>query len=75
MLTWTNGGFREVNNFLNQLMKGFSYGKGTTFQVGFMYSASVVDSNNLKVIHKNGGFSYFNRTHMLLLQQAIKDMK
>jgi hypothetical protein len=75
MLTWTNGGFNEVNTFINQLLVGLERGTGSTFQIGFMYSANVIDANNLKVYHKNGGYSFFNKTHMLLLKQAIKDIR
>lgn len=75
MLVWTNGGFNEVNNFIDQLLAGLDRGTGTTFQIGFLHSANVIDANNLKVTNKNGGFSYFNKTHMLLLKQAIKDQR
>lgn len=75
MLTWTNGDYKEVNVFLDQLIIGLDRGAGARFQIGFLHSASVIDANNLKVFNKNGGFSYFNRTHMFLLKQAIKDLK
>lgn len=73
MLTWTNGGYKQVNEFITQLINGLGRGPNASFQVNYRYRASVIDSNNLKVYHTNGGFSYFNRTRMLLLLQAIKD--
>ena len=72
ILTWTNGGYKEVNDFITQLINGLSRGPNASFQINYRYRASVIDSNNLKVYHTTGGFSYFNRTRMLLLLQAIK---
>jgi hypothetical protein len=71
MLTWTNGGIGQVNNFVDQLITGMSYNKGASFQVNFLHRAVVVDRDNIKLFHKNGGFSYFNRAHILLLKAAI----
>lgn len=73
MLRWTNGGYKEVNEFITQLITGLSRGPNASFQINYRYRASVVDANNLKVYHTTGGFSYFNRTRMLLLLQAIKN--
>lgn len=73
VLTWTNGGYKEVNDFITQLINGLSRGPNASFQINYRYRASVIDSNNLKVYHTTGGFSYFNRTRMLMLLQAIKN--
>ncbi len=72
MLNWTNGGYEEVRTFMYQLIEGLNKPQGTTFQVGYMYSANVLDQNNLKVMNTLGGFSYFNKKQMFLLLQAIK---
>lgn len=75
MLTWTNGDFKDVRDFLKELIIGLDRGKDASFQIGYMHRASVMDANNLKVYHVSGGFSYFNKQHMFVLLQAIKDMK
>lgn len=72
MLTWTNGGYKEVDEFITQLINGLSRGPNASFQINYRYRASVIDANNLKVYHTMGGYSYFNRTRMLLLLQAIR---
>ena len=72
MINWTNGGYAEVRKFMYTLIDGLSKPQGTTFQVGYVHSANVMDTNNLKVMNTMGGFSYFNKTQMLLLLQAIK---
>ena len=73
MITWTNGGYKEVRAFITQLIDGLGKGPNASFQINYRYRASVVDTNNLKVYHTMGGYSYFNRTRMYLLLQAIKD--
>lgn len=75
MLTWTNGGLDQVERFLDQLMRGFDRGTGSTFQVNFMYVAHVEDTNTIKVNHKTGGVSYFNKTSIQRLQHALKGIE
>lgn len=75
MLTWTNRGVGEVESFVDQLLKGFERGKGSTFQVNYIYVASVVDANTIKVNHQMGGVSYFNKSSLQKLKYALKGMK
>lgn len=75
MLTWTNGGFEQIDRFLSQLMDGFSKGVGSTFQINYRYVAYVEDANTIKVNHSMGGVSYFNKSRIQMLQKAIKGMK
>ena len=73
MITWTNGSYKEIEEFLYKLIYGLDKLVGTTFSINYMYSANVLDANNLKVINTMGGYSHFNRKEMLLLLQAIHD--
>ncbi|MCF6360837.1 MAG: hypothetical protein L3J29_08765 [Cyclobacteriaceae bacterium] len=74
MITWTNGGYDEIRIFIYALIYGLDKPVATTFQVGYLNSANVVDANNLKVMNSTmGGYSHFNRKEMLLLLQAIRD--
>ena len=75
MLTWTNGSLREVDSFVSQLLRGFDRGVGSTFQVNYLYVAHVEDTNTIKVNHTMGGVSYFNKSRIQILQQALKGMK
>ena len=73
MLNWTNGGYKEIREFLYKLINSLEQPTGTRLNIGYMYSANVLDANNIKVINTMGGYSTFNRKEMLLLLQAIRD--
>lgn len=75
MLTWTNGGFEQIDRFLSQLMDGFRKGVGSTFQINYRYVAHVEDASTIKVNHTMGGVSYFNKSRIQMLQKAIKGME
>ncbi len=71
MLTWTNGSLREVREFIAELILGLDKPVGTTFQVNYKYTATVLDSNTVKVATMTGGYSLFKREEMYKLLVAI----
>ena len=75
MLIWTNGSLNEVDSFVSQLLRGFDRGVGSTFQINYIYVAHVEDANTIKVNHTMGGVSYFNKSRIQMLQQALKGME